>query len=366
MEKYILTSDELAKRGFPMQIFDHPGYAMINYTPYPTESQNSMFFCQNIDTKKRKKKEDLDCNGSSTDSTFEHKKENVLAIEKNLNETEKSDDNDSDSAEKCDSSSQQQKKECARCHKRISVDSTGKYLYIQRCIYHWGKLFDGRTNGEMNRKYWTCCKGLESSIGCETGVHVSVGLTSGLNGPLKGYVRTLPPNRYNNKYKICAIDCEMCYTEYGFELTRVTVISLKNEIIYDALVKPNSQIIDLNTRFSGITEKHMSKKGTMTLEKAQKKLLTLISAETILIGHNLESDFRALRLFHGKVVDTTVLYPHADGFPYRLGLKALARNVLKRNIQEKTHNSIEDAQAAMDLVLHKINEDIKSTTKKST
>lgn len=35
----------------------------------------------------------------------------------------------------------------------------------------------------------------------------------------------------------CAIDCEMCYTSDGLELTRVTVISLSSQILYDTLVR---------------------------------------------------------------------------------------------------------------------------------
>ncbi|XP_011259828.1 putative exonuclease GOR isoform X3 [Camponotus floridanus] len=356
LEKHILSSDDLAKRGFPVERPDHPGCAMIDYTPYPTDSNNSTFCFINInilnDKSKEEKKKDRDstnCNSSS-----EHEQENLTREKKIKDKMKKSDDNDSDSAEKCDSLSQQRKRECARCHKLFCIDSTGKCLYKQRCIYHWGKLFDGRTNGQMDRKYWTCCKGLEFSTGCETGVHVSVGLSPGLNGPLKGYVRTLPLNRFNNKYRICALDCEMCYTEYGFELTRVTVISLEGKVICNDFVKPNSQILDYNTRFSGITEEHMKQKSTLTLGQVQRKLLTLISAETIVIGHNLASDFRALHIIHKKVVDTTVLIPDPRGFPYTLGLKALARRLLQRNIQENTHDSREDAQAALDLALHYI------------
>lgn len=337
LKKHILSSDDLKKRGFPVESPNHPGCAIIDYTPYPTDNNSAFCFINtNIlsDNNEEKKTQSGNCNDSLADSS-EHGRKNA------------------ESAEKYDSSSQQRKRECARCHQPISIDSTGK-LYKQRCIYHWGKLFDGRTNGEMNRKYWTCCKDLEFSTGCESGVHVSIGLTPGLNGPLKGYVRTLPLNYCNNKYRICALDCEMCYTEHGFELTRITVINLEGKIVCNDFVKPNSQILDYNTRFSGITEEHMKQKSTLTLEQVQGKLLTFISAETIVIGHNLASDFRALRIFHEKVVDTTALIPDPRGFPYTLGLRALTRRLLKRNIQENTHDSFEDAQAALDLALHYI------------
>jgi len=107
----------------------------------------------------------------------------------------------------------------------------------------------------------------------------------------------------------------MCYTEYDFELTRVTIINLEGKMICNNFVKPNSQILDYNTRFNGITEEHMKQKSTLTLEQVQRKLLSLISAETIVIGHNLASDFRALRIFHEKVVDMTLLFLILDDSP---------------------------------------------------
>jgi DNA polymerase III epsilon subunit-like protein len=54
--------------------------------------------------------------------------------------------------------------------------------------------------------------------------------------------------------KVCAIDCEMCYTSKGLELTRVTVVCPLKGIVFDELVKPQENIINYNTEFSGITE----------------------------------------------------------------------------------------------------------------
>ena len=40
----------------------------------------------------------------------------------------------------------------------------------------------------------------------------------------------------------------MCYTTFGLELTRVTVIDSGLEVIYNKLVMPDNEIIDYNTR----------------------------------------------------------------------------------------------------------------------
>ena len=70
-----------------------------------------------------------------------------------------------------------------------------------------------------------------------------------------------------------------------------------------------------------------------------------------LVGHGLENDFRALNLVHTLVVDTSTLYPHFFGLPYRRSLKSLAKSYLKRDIQTGTHDSLEDARASLELVL---------------
>ena len=44
------------------------------------------------------------------------------------------------------------------------------------------------------------------------------------------------------------IDCEMCYTTFGSELARVTVIDCKNKPVYETLVLPDNPIIDYNSR----------------------------------------------------------------------------------------------------------------------
>lgn len=87
----------------------------------------------------------------------------------------------------------------------------------------------------------------------------------------------------------------MVYTRLGYELARITVVNLKKEVIYDTLVQPKYPIECYNTVYSGIEEKMMEGVKT-TLKDVQAVLLSLFSNKTIIIGHSLDSDLRALHV----------------------------------------------------------------------
>lgn len=86
-------------------------------------------------------------------------------------------------------------------------------------------------------------------------------------------------------------------------------------------------------RFSGISEKTLQN-VTRTLRDVQAVLLSMFNSKTILIGHSLESDLKALKLIHDMVIDTSILYPHKMGPPKKRALKTLCIENLKRIIQE--------------------------------
>lgn len=85
--------------------------------------------------------------------------------------------------------------------------------------------------------------------------------------------------------------------------------------------------------YSGITEDLLSN-VTTNLRDVQAVLLSMFHSKTILLGHSLESDLKALKLLHSVVVDTSVLYPHKMGPPKKRALKTLCIENLKKIIQE--------------------------------
>ena len=62
---------------------------------------------------------------------------------------------------------------------------------------------------------------------------------------------------------------------------------------------------------------------TNTLENKLHPFLTeLLCEDTILIGHSLENDLRAMKLVHKKVIDSSVVYMRKNGTKFKL--KSLA------------------------------------------
>lgn len=182
------------------------------------------------------------------------------------------------------------------------------------------------------------------------------------NPELDGYVATPEADATHAGFgavKMFAIDCEMCYTaEEGLELTRVTMLSQYGVKLVDMLILPTNPITDYNTQYSGITA-DMLAGVTSRIGDARAALFEHIHAESILVGHSLENDLRALKLVHESVIDTALCFPHPEP-PYKYGLRKLAEMYLGRQIQGGGttggggHDSAEDASAALQLVQLKL------------
>lgn len=293
---------------------------------------------------------------------------------------------------------------CDRCRTRFQVfpgrrESDGLLTSGGSCTYHWGKpFFASRSTTEVKgtkreKRYKCCGEAVGDSSGCTKAEnHVFKVSEVKRLASLLDFIETPENERADEEKPIC-IDGEMGYTVYGLELIRITATSWPAETpILDVLVRPFGEILDLNSRWSGVTASQLANApflvrdpetntydltqltGTETLHVvespavARKLLLQFLTPRTPIIGHGLENDLNSVRLVHPTVVDTALLFPHQAGLPYRHALRTLVSSHLGRTIQAGGgltvpaageagaedivggHDSKEDANAAGELV----------------
>ncbi|XP_019363247.1 PREDICTED: putative RNA exonuclease NEF-sp isoform X2 [Gavialis gangeticus] len=175
------------------------------------------------------------------------------------------------------------------------------------------------------------------------------------NYPLEGspgclhFVHTECNSPRTDSSPLFGLDCEMCLTTKGNEVTRVSLVDAQGQCLLDELIKPETQILNYFTRYSGITRKILLPVKTK-LADVQDKLKKLLPHDAILVGHSLNADLQALQMIHPSVIDTSLLFARSGG--RRFKLKFLAKAVLGKEIQCENklgHDPTEDAQAALEL-----------------
>lgn len=245
-------------------------------------------------------------------------------------------------------------KTCERCKQPFMVKRREE---AEECTYHWGRAFTTKAGGEKRRVY-SCCEREPDSEGCSQGPHVFYESAPEDLHLRHSFTVTRPPDdpEADTALDIVALDCEMVYTTGGFRVARVSVVDAAGQQIFDELVRMDDgvEVIDFNTRFSGITPEEYAEKAVLPLASIRRSLDTLVSARTIVVGHALENDLKTLRMVHLRCVDTVALFPHQSGPPYRRALRFLVKEHLGQTIQSgggtTGHSSVEDAIATLDLV----------------
>ncbi|KAI1332597.1 hypothetical protein F5Y16DRAFT_120358 [Xylariaceae sp. FL0255] len=286
---------------------------------------------------------------------------------------------------------------CDRCSTRFQIfpgrrQEDGALASNGVCHFHPGKMYRDGTG----RRYRCCNRSSDDEAGgCTTAsTHVFKTTDPKRLATVLNFANT-PTNPSVPEDRAVAFDCEMGFTVFGLELIRMTVVSWPDgKEMLDVLVQPAGEVLDLNTRYSGVRPEDMASaevyqaggdhrpviipssdatrppqrrlKIVPSPKAARDLLFTLISAETPLIGHGLENDLNAARIIHPTCIDTVLLYPHQRGLPIRHGLKYLMDSKLHRKIQvdapegsPEGHDSAEDARAAGDLVRLKIQDEWK-------
>jgi PAB-dependent poly(A)-specific ribonuclease subunit 2 len=137
-------------------------------------------------------------------------------------------------------------------------------------------------------------------------------------------------------------------------LARISILdgrpATMGRIILDDHVQPNETVTDYLTRFSGIVARDLSSKHSrqhlITARTAYLKLRCLVERGCIFVGHGLRQDFWTANLAvpASQIIDTVDIY-HKPALRY-ISLRFLTNFLLKRDMQQDVHNSVEDAAAA--------------------
>jgi len=161
-----------------------------------------------------------------------------------------------------------------------------------------------------------------------------------------------------DKSPMYSIDCEWCQCIGGAKgLARVAVVDEDLKEVYHTFVKPKLPIVDYLTKYSGIT-KALLKKVRTTEEDVRRNIKKLLPPDAIIVGQTVSSDLIALKLIHPYIIDTSIIFNLTGYRTWKSKLSLLCETFLNRHIQKSLdgHNPIEDAIAAMELVVLKLQE----------
>lgn len=162
------------------------------------------------------------------------------------------------------------------------------------------------------------------------------------------------------KRDVVAVDCEMVGVGRKRRrnmLARVAIVNMEGAVLLDEYVSPTEPITDYRTHLSGIRAGDLV--GARSFKEIKKRVLSMFK-ECIVVGHSVQNDLSALRIWHPPELtrDTALYMPlrrelAAVHRPYNPSdcpaLKMLSEHLLGERIQGGEHCPVEDARAAMKL-----------------
>ncbi|ORZ26831.1 ribonuclease H-like domain-containing protein [Catenaria anguillulae PL171] len=150
--------------------------------------------------------------------------------------------------------------------------------------------------------------------------------------------------------KFIAIDCEMVGVGPAGEdsaLARVSIVNYHGHVVLDTFVAPQEPVTDYRTQFSGVTASDLV--GAPKFRDVVDKVAGIIQGRVV-VGHGLHNDLNILLLDHPKdhLRDTSKYHGfHSEMRTRQPALRKLVETYLGLQIQQGTHDSVEDARAAM-------------------
>ncbi|KAI5807823.1 ribonuclease H-like domain-containing protein [Peziza echinospora] len=240
---------------------------------------------------------------------------------------------------------------CSRCYARKSEETE-----FSECHSH----AQGAIKSADGTRFFPCCNLPAPAPSCQKLPSHTFLAKPPASKKTADFISTPPRDPANPKRFAVALDCEMgtAAQTNGSELIQLCVVDyFTSETLLALLVHPRVPLLHYNTKWSGITRKMMEAavRANWYLsgwEEARERLFEFVDADTILIGHSLGNDLRALKVFHGRFVDSFVAVSKRSGVNH--SLKNLCEQVLGMEVQcagKKGHDCVEDALAARELVV---------------
>ncbi|XP_026452310.1 small RNA degrading nuclease 3-like [Papaver somniferum] len=126
---------------------------------------------------------------------------------------------------------------------------------------------------------------------------------------------------YSSSYSFKSYDEDWVVTSMGDMSKSNAILAVDCEML-------NVKMEQSRTEITGITAQDLEG-VTCSIMDVQKSLENLLCNGTILIGHSLDCDLKALKLDHGRVIDTSLVFRRADGAAMKL-----VKNVLEKGYDE--------------------------------
>lgn len=181
---------------------------------------------------------------------------------------------------------------------------------------------------------------------------------------------TPKPSPLHPKRKAVVLDCEMAGgAGLPDQVVAISVIDfLTGETLLNTLAQPTGPITQWRSQITGITRARKaaaiaSGDALRGRDEVLERLFEHVDQETVLVGHSVRNDLRALGLGHGRILDTGILTAMASGrFEEHQStrrtapLERLCRELVGLRIredggQEGHHDSLEDVLATREVVI---------------
>ena len=197
------------------------------------------------------------------------------------------------------------------------------------------------------------------SLVARTQQHHTYATNYSFNSWLKGWAWIRKRALNQAQPRLLSLDCEMVETDLDRDsLVGFCLVDGDGKVVMKSLVKPKGNVLDYRTSLTGLTAKDLEL-VTLTREDARKQVKAILQQDggSIICGHAVHNDLKALRIHHPDVIDTSLIFRYKDLPLCSPSLKDLAKLILGLEIRTgegSHHDSYEDAFVTMKLIRHEL------------